>query len=229
MRDGLSEGELLARRGLCRAASCRGARHASTEEEPGRASGEGHLCRACRDRLVSNLLHLPTLYSDCNKGTSSTVVRVIRKVPRKSATTDSMNPAAAEIRSAIRTVLASWAGLVAAERRLEPPSRDLPALARFLCRHVDWLIHHPAAGDIADEVQDLARTARNIAYPNSMSRVHIGYCPDGDCGGDLVALIRPHDDLLPSEITCTISSAHSWPVTWWTRLARQIRSRGEGS
>jgi hypothetical protein len=43
----------------------------------------------------------------------------------------------------------------------------------------------------------------------------------------LVALIRPHGDLVPSEITCTISSGHSWPVTWWTKLARQIRSQGE--
>lgn len=182
---------------------------------------------ACRDRLVNNLLSLPALYSDCSKGTGSKVVHVVRKVPRKSTTADSMNPAAVEIRSAIRTVLASWAGLVADERRLEPPARDLPVLARFLCRHVEWLSCHPAAGDIADEVQDLTRTARNIAYPNSIRRVHIGYCPDGDCDGDLVALIRPQGDLLPSEIICTISPGHAWPVTWWTKLARRIRSEGE--
>jgi hypothetical protein len=181
---------------------------------------------ACRDRLVNSLLNLPALYSDCNRGASSKVVRVIRKVPRKSATTDSMNPAAADIRSAIRTVLASWAGLVADERRLEPPTRDLPALARFLCRHVEWLTRHPAAGDIADEIQDLTRTARSIAYPDSIRRVHIGCCPDGDCDGDLVALISTHRDLLPSEIICTISAGHSWPATSWTKLARQIRGQG---
>lgn len=219
----------MAKRGLCRATSCRNARNGSTKAGPGRAGGERFLCMACRDHLVSNLLNLPALYSDCNRGTSPKVVRVIRKVPRKSATTDSMNPAAAEIRSAILTVLASWAGLVADERRLEPPARDLPALARFLCRHVEWLARHPAAGDIADEIRELTRTVRNIAYPNGIRRVHIGYCPDGDCDGDLVALIRPHGDLLPSEIICTISPGHSWPVTWWTKLARQMRSRGEST
>jgi hypothetical protein len=215
--------------GLCRASSCRSARNGSAGEAPGRAGGGGFVCLACRDRLVNNLLNLPVLYSDCNKGASQKVVRTIRKVPKKSATSDLMNPAAAEVRSAILRVLASWAGLVANERRVEPPARDLPVLARFLCRHVEWLTRHPAAGNIADEIQDLARTARNIAYPNGVRRVRIGYCPDGDCDGDLVALMRPQGDLLPSEIICTISPSHSWPITWWTKLARKMRSQGEST
>ncbi|MDT0344941.1 hypothetical protein [Streptomyces litchfieldiae] len=185
---------------------------------------------ACRDRLINDLLNLPALYGDCNRAAGPDVVRVIRKTPRKSATADSINPAAAEIRSAIRTVLASWAGLVADERRLEPPDRDISALARFLSRHVDWLIRHPAAGDAAEEIRNLTRTARNVAYPHNVRRVPIGYCPDGDCDGELVALIRPRGDLLPSEIVCTVSPGHSWPATWWTRLARQIqRSQGESA
>jgi hypothetical protein len=217
-----SSAGISARWGLCRAASCRSA-------QPGRAGGGGFLCMACRDRLVNNLSNLPALHADCNRDASPKVVRVIRKVPRESATTDPINPAAAEVRTAILTVLASWAGLVVDERRLEPPARDLPALVRFLCRHVEWLIRHPAAGDMADEIQDLTRTARNRAYPNDIRRVHIGCCPDGDCDGDLVALMRPKDDLLPSEIICTISLDHSWPITWWTKLARQIRSQGESA
>jgi hypothetical protein len=82
---------------------------------------------------------------------------------------------------------------------------------------------------MADEIQKLTRNARNIAYPDSLRRVHIGCCPDGDCAGDLVALIRPPGDHLPSEIICTISPGHSWPVTWWSKLARQIQSRGESN
>lgn len=216
-----------ARCGLCRAASCRSARNGSRGQEARRSGSGEFLCTACRDRLVNNLSNLPTLYSDCNRGASPTVVRAIRKAPKKSAPTDSMNAAAADVRTAILTVLASWAGLVANERRLEPPARDVPALARFLCRHAEWLARHPTAGDVADEIQDLTRTARSLAYPNGVRRVHIGGCPGDDCDGDLVALMRPRDDLLPSEIICTVSSDHSWPITWWTRLARQIRSRGE--
>jgi hypothetical protein len=174
---------------------------------------------------VHNLLNLPALYADCGGGAGPDAVRVIRKSPRKSATSDSMNPAAAEVRSTIRTVLASWAGLVSDERRLEPPARDIPTLARFLGRHIQWLTRHPAAGDMAEEVRELTRNARDVAYPDSVRRVPVGCCPEIDCDGELFAHIRAHDDLLPSEIMCTLSPCHSWPVTWWTKLARRIRTR----
>lgn len=215
-------GKLIGRE-LCQAASCRGAWNGSAGEGPGRAGDGWFVCKVCRDRLATDLLSLPALYSDCNGGGGPDVMRVIRRVARKSATTDSMSPAAADVRSAIFTVLASWAGLVAGERRLAPPARDIPALAQFLCRHVEWLTRHPAAGDLVDEIRDLTRTARNIAYPNSIRRVHIGCCPDGDCDGKLVAVMRRHGDLLPSEIICTVSPDHSWPVTRWSTLARQVR------
>jgi hypothetical protein len=182
---------------------------------------------SCRDRLINDLLNLPTLYSDCGTGTRQNLVRVIRKVPRKAAGTDSMNPAAAEIRSSICTVLASWAGLVADERRLEPPIREVRTLAHFLVRHAEWLSRHPAAGELVNEIRDLTRTANDIAYPGSVRRVRVGYCPDSECGGELVARIRPHRDF-SSEIACTMSSGHTWPITWWTKLARRMQnSQGE--
>lgn len=208
---------------LCRTRSCR-----SGGEGPGRARKGGFLCLSCQDRLTRDLLNLPALYADCsnsNGGSGADVVRIIKKTPRKSATRDSMNPAAAEVRTTIRTVLASWAGLVADERRLRRPARDIPTLARFLGRHLEWLTCHPAAGDLAEEVRDLTRTARDIAYPDSVRRVPVGGCPEDGCTGDLFAHIRAQDDLLPSEIICTLSSCHSWPVTWWTRLARRIHTR----
>lgn len=214
-------------RELCQAASCQSAWNGGVGEGPGRAGDGRFICMICRDRLVNDLLNLPALYSDCNGGAGPDVMLVVRPVRRKSVTAaDSMSPAAAEVRSAIRTILASWAGLVADKRRLAPPTRAIPALARFLCRHVDWLTRHPAAGDMVDEIRDLTRTARNVAYPNSVRRVHIGCCPDGDCDGELFAVIRRQDDLRPSEIICTISPDHSWPVTRWTKLARQVRGGG---
>jgi hypothetical protein len=207
---------------LCHATLCK-----ITEKGPNRAAAAHFLCVRCRDRLVNDLLNLPTLYTDCSRVTGPELVRVIRKGPRKSAAADSMNPAAADIRSAMRTTLASWAGLVAEERRLERPVRDIPALARFLARHAEWLARHPAAGELADEIRYLTRTARNVAYPDTVRRVRIGTCPEDDCPGELVALIRPSDDPHPSEIVCTVSSGHSWPVTWWTRLARRYEAAKE--
>jgi hypothetical protein len=208
---------VLVSRKLCRAASCRSSRNGGVGESAGSS-----LCTACGERLANDLLNLPALYSDCNRDTGSKVVHVIRKVPRKGGTTELMNPAAADARSAILAVLASWAGLVADERRLRPPGRNLEELTRFLHRHVDWLTRHPAAPEMANEIQDLTRTARNIAYPSSARQVYLGCCPEGDCAGDLFALMRPCSDPLPAEIVCSLSPDHSWPITWWTKLARQI-------
>lgn len=211
----------------CRVPSCRSALNGSSAKNSGRTGDGKSLCTSCRGRLESNLLNLPALYSDCTGSPRPEMVRVIRKVARKSSATGTMNPAAAEVRAAIRTVLASWSGLVAEERRLNSPARDVPALARFLCRHVEWLAHHPAAGDIAEEIQELSRRARKVADPGSLRRVHLGDCPDVGCEGTLVALIRTHGDTMPSEIVCTASAAHTWPVTWWSRLARRMRTQRE--
>ncbi|WP_233580752.1 hypothetical protein [Streptomyces triticirhizae] len=179
---------------------------------------------------MSDLLNLPALYSDCDRGTGPEVVRVIRRIPRKSATVDSISPAAAEIRAAIRTVLASWSGLVVQERGVSRPARDIPALSRFLCRHIDWLTRHPAAGDLMDEIRELTRRAHHVAYPDRSRRVPLGYCPVPECEGELVARMRSRDDALPSDIACSISPHHSWPATSWTRLARQVRrSQGESA
>lgn len=223
----LTEGGMLTGHESCRVPSCRSTLNQNTAKKPGMAGDGKVLCTPCRGRLETNLLSLPALYSDCTRGAEPEVVRVIRKVARKSAATGTMNAAAAEVRAAIRTVLASWSGLVAEERQLRSPARDVPALARFLCRHVEWLVHHPAAGDLADEIQQLSRVARSVADPKSIRRVHIGDCPDVRCDGNLVAQIRTHGDPLPSEIICTVSAAHTWPVTWWTKLARQMRTQRE--
>ncbi|GAA2128233.1 hypothetical protein GCM10009802_35390 [Streptomyces synnematoformans] len=189
--------------------------------------GGKSLCPPCRRRLETSLLNLPALYADCHRGAEPEVVRVVRKVARKSAATGTMNTAAAEVRAAIRTVLASWAGLVAEERRLRSPARDVPALARFLYRHVEWLARHPAAGDLAEEIHELSRRARGVADPDSVRRVHLGGCPDVGCDGTLVAQLRTPGDPLASEIVCTVSAAHTWPVTWWPRLARRMQAQRE--
>lgn len=204
-------------RELCQGPSCR-----SAGKGAGRAADGWFVCQICRDCLVKDLRSLPRLYSDCTGDVTPAAVRVIRRSSRKSWAADSISPAAADIRATIRCVLASWAGLVTDERRLTPPTRDVPTLARFLCQHVEWLVRHPAANDMVEEIRDLTRTARAIAYPDSVRRVRIGYCPNGDCEGDLVALIRRNDDLR-SEIVCTASEEHSWPITRWTILARRVR------
>jgi hypothetical protein len=181
------------------------------------------VCTLCLEQLVADLRSLPALYDDCIDRSAPGTLHVIRNGPRKSPGTDPISPAAAELRAAIRTVLASWASLVAQERRLRPPARDIRTLARFLGRHAEWLAAHPAASELVDEVRELARSARKSAHTNGRGRVPVGTCPT--CNGELVALMRRSDDPKPSEIVCTAFPEHAWPATRWATLARQIRGR----
>lgn len=63
--------------------------------------------------------------------------------------------------------LISWTRMVCEERGLRGPDRDdLGVLSGWLLSQLLWLLEHPAAGDLADELRDLSRTA------DSLSRVH---------------------------------------------------------
>lgn len=213
---------------LCQAASCQPKLNKERGKGARRAGDGCFVCVVCSDRLKGDLRNLPALYDDCMIRTdpSPTPSRVIRNGPRKSAAADLLSPAATETRAAIRTVLASWASLVADERRLKPPARNIRALARFLSLHAEWLAGHPAAGEAVDEIGDLTRSARKIAYPNGAGRVRVGDCPA--CNGELVVLMRHRDDPLPSEIVCTTAPDHTWPATRWATLARRMRDNQRG-
>lgn len=207
---------------LCQVGSCQ--RPSDNVGKKARSAGDGRLvCSVCLDRLVGDIRSLPTLYDDCMSQTGSGTVRVIRNRPRKSTTADPMSAAATEVRTAIRKVLASWASLVADERRLQRPPRDILELSQFLCRHAEWLAAHPAAAEIVDEIGELTRTARRVAYSHGGGRVPVGSCPT--CSGELVAYMRRREDSLPAEIVCDTVPDHRWPATRWATLARAIQER----
>jgi hypothetical protein len=99
------------------------------------------LCAGCRDRLAERLRELPARYGALAPS-------------RPPGVPPSAH--AAEARSAVRGVLAAWAHVVVGGRTVARPARSVAGLAGFLHRHVDWLGAHPAAGEIADELGDLA-------------------------------------------------------------------------
>lgn len=59
-------------------------------------------------------------------------------------------------------VLGSWAGQVAAERKLVPPYTLQASLAVLHAQH-DWAVQQPWATDYCEEVRDLLHTARVLA------------------------------------------------------------------
>lgn len=154
-------------------------------------------------------------------------------------------------RAAIRAVLTSWVKLISEERRISLPLRTLMsieprpagfigpmrllshstpddttyAMGAYIARHGRWLATHSAAGDAADELATLAHgAARGVAYPEGTRRVTISPCPNGGCAGELRAVIRDVDSLLPSEIVCTLDPDHTWTTAQWHRLGRQLQA-----
>jgi len=180
------------------------------------------LCRPHAEGLGRDARQAAELYDELAlalAGASSPVGRVSGSPDRSRIP----NPAAMEARSRIRAILASWCQLIAEERGAELPRDEVADMGEYVARHALWLAAHPAAGDAADELRELVRVARRIAYPDGTRRVDVGPCPHDGCGGTIRALLRRADSLLPSAIVCSASAEHEWPADQWLTLGRQIR------
>jgi hypothetical protein len=210
--------------GLCRGAQCR--------QEPRPVPRGALLCQVCERGLATDLARLPILYGECER-----LLEGADRRPLGARTSGgplpgiSFNSAAADIREAIRAVLGSWSGLVAAERRITPPPRAVVHLVRFLSRHISWLSRHPAAVEITREISELVVKARQVAHPDPLRRVRVGTCVEAGCTGELTALVRSEARHLPGDIRCSSDTAHRWPADEWTRLSRLMArnpSAGDG-
>ncbi|WP_091456904.1 hypothetical protein [Actinokineospora iranica] len=117
------------------------------------------------------------------------------------------NDGAAEVRDDLRNVLSTWVRDLwetHAPRRQVPTGETapdgspvvfaeldaldlddtLPEMAAWLRRHPTWIEHHPAAGELVDEITDAVERARR-AVDLPPVRLFCGPCPD--CGADLYA------------------------------------------
>lgn len=204
---------------LCRGIGC------SRRHEAGRVRRRviagSRLCRACQNDLAAGLENLPELYNECGRLLGGS------DQPRDRTSGGPMpgmpfNAAAADVRAAILSVLGSWSGMVIEERRVTAPRRTVTALATFLGNHVDWMGAHVTANEVTDEVAQLVRSARHIAYPNSVRRVSIGSCVEVDCAGELVAFVHPQEPLQPAEISCNADPCHSWLEYQWIQLSGRM-------
>src|SRR5690606_32624851 len=216
---------------LCAAPHCR-ARGQHATDCPG---GD---CRGCLPRRAADGLrlcwqHVRHLETDAQRlgplydelalalaGISSPICRVSGSPDRSSRLP---NPAAMEARGTIRAVLAAWCRLIAEERGVELPEDAVAAMGAYIARHAHWLAAHPAAGEAADELRELAVRPHRIAYPDGTRVVAVGPCPRGACDGTIRAVLRRGDSLLSPAIVCDQDESHVWPASEWITLGRQLR------
>lgn len=226
---------------------------------PRPAADGARLCQPCTDRVEDGLIELPALDAAMEAVLGQSGDPGGEKVSRTPGGSILVNARAVEARRAVRQFLAAWVLVVAAQRGHQFPGAwrvrsrpvgfigpmplehirtvEIPKLADWLGRHVPWLAAQRFAGEVADQLAQVLSAARSAAYPNPSAIVHLGPCPEPDCIGQLTAVVRPRDSLLPSAITCDWwaqfaragewpedQPAHQWSSADWHRLGRMIRA-----
>ncbi|MFI1034015.1 helix-turn-helix transcriptional regulator [Streptomyces sp. NPDC020951] len=179
------------------------------------------VCTSCFDEFKRNLTSFPRLYRQCEEMLTVSPQKG-EKVSRQLGRGISLNSSAVDARDVLRARLLAWSDLVAAEQSCAAPDRSVDAMAAFLHRHAHWLCAHAAAGDIVAEIAETTAKAKRAAYPHRTRKFRVGGCVEPQCDGSLVAVIQPHEQLLPSEVRCDIDPEHSWPAHRWRELDRRV-------
>ncbi len=193
----------------CDTADCRGCL-------PRPAADGLYLCTRCASIIASDARIAANLHRDLG----ANLAGVGRSSERTSGTRVpglSLNPGAVEARDAIRVVLVTLCRLISDERGITPPDDTAEAMSGYVIRHAQWLAAHPAAGEHAGDLRDVATDPRSwrIAYPSRGDRIYIGTCPLGDepCGGRLVQ--HAGSDI----VTCPGCGAHGTIDQWQHTIA----------
>lgn len=204
---------------------------AHRDDSPRRAADGMLLCLWHRDRLERHIAELPSLYRACEltlaPGSSASAAGPI------SGTTDpglSLSVASVAAREHIRAELHGWCRITLDEGPWDQaPADRLETMAAWLVVRVDWLSARPWADEVARTIADTHGEARRAAYPNPVRVVPIGRCPEDDCEGELTAVVRQADSLLPSDVRCDVNPEHLWTADQWHALGRRMTGAGYAS
>ncbi len=181
------------------------------------------------EALIPALRALAELHEECGRVLAHTPYSLRQRVTGSRAIGISLNEKAMALRTEMKNTLASWARLVVDECGTAVPSQEgVRPLVSFLVRHAGWLAAHPAAGDFAEEITALVRSARRIAGPGPAHRVDLGRCVRSGCSGTLRAVVHDGDDTAPGQVSC--DAGHALPPQQWLLVAHRMRrsaSRGE--
>lgn len=178
--------------------------------EPRLAADGLDLCWPHRDSIAKNARAAAEIFDELALQLAPGGSAVGEQVTAKSVDKGlKLNTAAVDAREEVIDVLTSWSLLVADERGFSRPIPHVDQMATFIADSATWLAAHSAAADCVDELQELAwGRPRSIAYPSGTRSIKLGSCPR--CEGELVAVMRRPDSLLPSEVVCTGEDVHRW-------------------
>lgn len=196
------------------------------DDEPAVVLDGAYLCHRCRSRLERNIAEFPSLYDDL-------ALQLARPESARERVSGSKNPnieinePAAEARREIRAVLAQLAGIIVADRGVNPPATgEVQATAPFLVTHADWLTHQDFADHWYERIDDIRRSAWYRAYPTGRKRFNVGPCITKSCDGTLTTTITATDDLLPSSLDCD-TCALTLTADQWAKLGKAMTTAAD--
>ncbi|WP_221349917.1 hypothetical protein [Streptomyces beigongshangae] len=131
-----------------------------------------------------------------------------------------LSTSALDVRDEIRGILASWAGVVRTERRIQAPARNTVALLAFLTHHAGWLARHESAEDVVAETDELVKAAWAVLSGRAGGPTVMGPCVRTGCPGTLVADVGSAVPSGHAALTCSADRSHTWsPASWHARRA----------
>ena len=148
-----------------------------------RPVGDGYVCQHCADRLERALGDVPALWEELDTVLTKQA-RYAAAEFRRGEQALPFNDAASELGWVLRNTLATWCRLIGEERGKDLPDDNPPAMAKWLLSHVNWLRHHRAGHEAAEEILSAVRAIRK-AVDRPAPRVYAGPC--SDCGADMYA------------------------------------------
>lgn len=178
------------------------------------------LCPICQQRLDGHLAGLPRQYARA-AGMLTSAHRRGERVRGTGTPGIPLHFAAVEARAALESLLSCWAQLVVDERQVAAPRRVVADMAAFLRLHQNWLVAHPAAGDLVEEVGAVYRRFQSMLETVEPRQVALGPCPAAECTGVLTAALRSAGGGGEgSDVRCSYDADHYWPVQSWGLLRR---------
>ncbi|MFD6425051.1 hypothetical protein [Streptomyces sp. NPDC060198] len=211
--------------GGCHLPQCGNGRGGSSGEASRTPSGRP--CRACADGIARNLAELPALHREIEYALGPTASGRFERVSGSRNVGIELDEEVCAVRAAMLGVLASWAGTVAGPGTGPAPDRAVAPLAAFLLRHLDLLLRHPAAGDLAEEIGALVADARRVLQPPVTRRITLGRCPRAGCASAVEASAPGRDGAPPEDVRCR--AGHTWPAGDLLALRRSLSAGGRVS
>jgi hypothetical protein len=186
----------------------------------------GSICASCASALTANLSRIPRLYAETEQALAPSTVRSVVRVSGSAPTaTLPVRNQVVQARARVLSTLSSWSALVADERGVTAPRREVREMVVFLHRHLTWLMRHPAVRDLVAEVDEAVHQARRCLQSGQSRQVQVGTCRKPDCSGTLVAHMRSSGSGLPSEIRCVSDPTHRWaPHEWHAFIPSSART-----